>query len=74
MCKASFDGTKFRIPDPHRTFARKTTMEPNRQAIVESYVKHFKMPDDEYMEPLPASRLASATIKAVRKEGAFHNK
>ena len=72
MCKASFDGTKFRIPDPHLTFARKTTMEPNRRAVVESYVKHFKVPEDEYMEPIPASRLVSATIKAVRKDGTFH--
>ena len=73
ICKASFDGKKFHIPDPHRTFARKTTMEPNRCAIVESYVKHFKAPGNEnfYLEPITASRLASATINAVRKDDKF---
>lgn len=33
ICKASFDGKTFRIPDPHRTFSAKSTMEPNRRAV-----------------------------------------
>ena len=45
-------------------------MEPNRRAVVESYVKHFKQPTN-YLEPIEQSRLASATIKAVRKDGTF---
>ena len=40
ICKASFDGRKFHIPDPHLTFAAKTKMEPSRQAVVGSYVRH----------------------------------
>lgn len=70
ICKASFDGKTFRVPDPHRTFAAKSTMEPNRRAIVESYVKHYKpVPWTEIgMEPIMQSKLASSTIEAVRKD------
>jgi len=70
ICKASFDGKNFRIPDPHRTFSAKSTMEPNRSAVVESYVKHFKSPSQkyQYLEPMAAYALASTTIKAVRKD------
>ena len=68
ICKASFDGKTFRIPDPHRTFSRQSTMEPNRRAIVESYVKHFESPNERYMEPIAESALASDTIKKVRKD------
>ena len=70
ICKASFDGKTFRVPDPHRTFAAKSTMEPNRRAIVESYVKHYKpVPWTEIgMEPIMQSKLATSTIEAVRKD------
>jgi len=68
ICKASFDGKHFRIPDPHRTFSAKSTMEPNRAAVVESYVKHFKSPSKKYLGEMAASALASTTIKAVRKD------
>ena len=66
ICKASFDGKKFHIPDPHLTFAGKTRMESNRRAVVGSYVKHHRQPD--YLTPIEYSRLASSTIRAVRKE------
>ncbi len=46
ICKASFDGKKFHIPDPHLTFAGKTRMEANRRAVVGSYVKHYREPED----------------------------
>ena len=68
ICKASFDGKTFRIPEPHRAFSAQSTMEPNRRAIVESYVKHFKPPSERYMQPMAGSALASATIKKVRKD------
>lgn len=66
ICKASFDGKKFHIPDPHLTFAGKTRMEPNRRAVVGSYVKHHRQPD--YLTPIEYSRLASSTIRAVRRD------
>lgn len=48
ICAASFDGRTFRIPNPHLTFAGKTTMEPLRKAVVESYVRFYdsKNPDN----------------------------
>ncbi len=69
ICKASFDGKKFHIPDPHLTFAAKTKMEPNRRAVVGSYVKHHREPEDHYaMQPIELSRLVSTTISAVRRD------
>mmetsp|Transcript_11748 Transcript_11748/g.18017 ORF Transcript_11748/g.18017 Transcript_11748/m.18017 type:complete len:350 (-) Transcript_11748:1044-2093(-) len=71
ICKASFDGKKFHIPDPHLTFAGKTRMEANRRAVVSSYVKHHREPEpeDRYsMSAMDSSMLASGTIRAVRRE------
>ena len=68
ICKASFDGKNFRIPDPHRTFSAKSTMEPNRRAVVESYVKHFKSHSKRQEYSVATSVLASTTIMAVRKD------
>ena len=70
ICKASFDGKKFHIPDPHLTFAGKTRMESNRRAVVGSYVKHHRVPKDRprRMMPMEYSRLASSTIRTVRKD------
>ena len=68
ICKASFDGKTFRIPDPHRMFSRKSTMEPNRRAVVESYVRHFNPPGSRYFRGVDASNHALATIKKVRKD------
>jgi hypothetical protein len=67
ICKASFDGKTFRIPDPHRTFSAKSTMEPNRRAVVESYVKHFKS-HSRQDDSVAASISARITIMAVRKD------
>ena len=66
ICKASFDGKKFHIPNPHLTFAGKTKMESNRRAIVGSYVRHHH--SEGRIEPMDFSRLASATIRAVRTD------
>ena len=67
ICKASFDGKTFRIPEPHLTFARKTSMEPNRRAVVESYLKHF--PEiEKRCGAVAQSKIASTVIKSVRKE------
>lgn len=70
ICKASFDGKKFHIPDPHLTFAAKTRMEPNRIAVVGSYVRHHPgQPENRYgLEPIDMARLVSATISAMRRE------
>ena len=67
ICKASFDGKKFHIPDPHLTFAGKTRMESNRRSIIGSYVKYHKQPTG-YMSAMENSRFASRTIKAVRRD------
>lgn len=67
ICKASFDGKKFHIPDPHLTFAGKTRMEANRRAVVSSYVKHHRAPEERCMG-MDSSLLASRTIRAVRKD------
>ena len=75
ICKASFDGNRFIIPDPHLTFKHKSTMEPNRRAVVESYVKHYTPPKSRWMIGIEASRHALSTIKKVRKdvpEGPFY--
>eukprot|EP00986_Skeletonema_menzelii_P009040 scaffold4012_cov127-Skeletonema_menzelii.AAC.2 len=69
ICKASFDGRKFHIPDPHLTFAGKTRMETNRRAVVSSYVKHHREPENFYPDDrMDYSRLASNTIRAVRRD------
>lgn len=67
ICKASFDGKTFRIPEPHLVFARKTTMEPYRRAIVESYLKHFPGTKG-YLRPADQSEISSTAIKSVRKD------
>ena len=69
ICKASFDGKTFHIPDPHRTFSGQSTMEPNRRAIVESYVRHFPPGQSKrYLDLMTESAVASNTIKKVRKD------
>ena len=68
ICKASFDGKKFHIPDPHLTFAAKTKMETNRRAVVGSYVAHYQEPEGQYVGAIEFSRNASATISAVRRD------
>ena len=68
ICKASFDGKKFHIPDPHLTFAAKTRMEPNRKAVVGSYVRHHPGQPEGYLAPIDQARLASTTISAVRRD------
>ena len=67
ICKSSFDGRNFRIPDPHRTFNAQSTMETDRRAVVESYVRHY-VQAEEYMNPERASAHASATISRVRRD------
>ena len=68
ICKASFDGKKFHIPDPHLTFAAKTKMETNRRAVVGSYVTHYRQPENQYFGAIEFSRNASTTISAVRRD------
>jgi len=68
ICKASFNGKNFCIPDPHLTFSRKSTMETHRRAVVESYVKHYNPPSTRYLMGIDASSKALSTIKKVRKD------
>ena len=67
ICKASFDGKTFRIPDPHNTFSGRSTMEPNRKKVVESYVKHY-VPDNKHRTGMEASVFVSAIVEKVRKD------
>lgn len=72
ICKAAFDGRNFHIPDPHRTFMAQSTMEPNRRAVVESYVRHYVPPESSNnhpnINPNAQAALASATIAKVRSD------
>ena len=68
ICKASFDGKSFHIPDPHLTFKHRSAMEPNRRAVVESYVKHYVPPKSRYLLGIEASQHALSTIKKVRRD------
>jgi hypothetical protein len=67
ICKASFNGRHFKIPNPHQTFAGKSTYDPTRRAIIDSYMKHYKSTADEYAAYENCMN-ASATIQKVRKE------
>jgi len=69
ICKASFDGSKFHIPNPHQTFSRKSTMEPSRKAVVESYLTHFQPPGDGMsFSGMNCSAIAASTIRLVRRD------
>ena len=68
ICKASFDGKSFHIPDPHLTFKRRSTMEPNRRAVVASYVKHYVPPKSRWLYGIEASRHARSIIQKVRRD------
>ena len=37
ICKASFDGRVFRIPDPHRSFRSETRMDPRRLELMSAF-------------------------------------
>ena len=37
ICKASFDGRVFRIPDPHRSFRGETRMDPRRLELMSAF-------------------------------------
>jgi hypothetical protein len=39
ICKCSFDGQTFRIPDPHLTFTKQTRLEPTRMDLMLAYCK-----------------------------------
>jgi hypothetical protein len=40
ICKASWNGRFFSIPNPHFTFTRRSKMEPERMVLTESYKRH----------------------------------
>mmetsp|Transcript_23077 Transcript_23077/g.23343 ORF Transcript_23077/g.23343 Transcript_23077/m.23343 type:complete len:299 (+) Transcript_23077:258-1154(+) len=78
ICKASFDGTTFRISEPHLMFNRKTSMEPHRCAILGSYIKHYctmiKSGEYDLSDPysIDKSVLASRIIENVRHDLGSH--
>merc|ERR1712167_284084 len=49
ICKASFDGRVFRIPDPHRSFRSETRMDPRRLELMSAFA-------DKLLEKPPARR------------------
>ena len=67
ICKASFDGTHFKIPSPHQTFAGKSTYDPTRRAIINSYMNHYRNPstDEVYDKCMNASAIIQKVCKDV---------
>jgi hypothetical protein len=49
LCKASFDGLKFRIPHPHFSFMQQSALESTRQELMQTFVK---MADANYSPTL----------------------
>ena len=72
ICKASWNGRNFKIPNPHQSFCAKSTYDPIRCEIVNSYLKHFNPAVHEDMEPSKVAHAnstnASAVIQKVQKD------
>jgi hypothetical protein len=74
ICKASFDGTTFKIPEPHLLFNRKSTMEPYRRTLLDSYMNHYGKIinsgeyDLNFNYSADKSLLASCVIDNVRRD------
>jgi hypothetical protein len=73
ICKASWNGKNFRIPNPHQAFAGKSTYNPLRRAVLNSYMKHFNPPDvtgerNESRIVMASSKSAAATVQKVRRD------
>jgi len=41
LCKASWDGKNFHIPDPHYAFTGRSKLEPNRKRLMEAYRRFY---------------------------------
>ena len=73
ICKASFDGTTFKIPEPHLLFNRKSTMEPCRRTLLQWYMHYYGMVVNSGLYDLNSycsvdkSLLASCVIDNVRR-------
>ena len=74
ICKASFDGTTFKIPEPHLLFNRKSTMEPCRRTLLQCYMYHYGnvINSSEYdlnsYYSADKSLFASCVIENVRRD------
>lgn len=51
ICKCSFDGTKFRIPEPHRTFKMKSSLEPKRRRLMRAFAKIQQSHSHSHSDP-----------------------
>lgn len=51
ICKASFDGRVFRIPDPHLTFRAQSRFDPRRRELMTLYANYLLEGDEVDQEP-----------------------
>ena len=75
ICKCNFNGDTFTIPDPHRTFARKTVMGSDKlRKFLSGYHKHFDSETANTIKSRPSKkrdryRLIRKALKRVKFEG-----
>jgi hypothetical protein len=67
ICKASFDGTTFKISEPHLLFNRKSTMETCRRTLLGSYMNHYGKVVNSGGDH-DNSSLASRVVENVRRD------
>jgi hypothetical protein len=58
ICRASFDGTVFRIPDPHLTFKRQTALEPHRKQLLDRVCQAAGADGENMQGDLPTDDVA----------------
>lgn len=46
ICKVSWNGNTFSIPNPHFTFASRSRMEPRRESLMKEYQQHYDGGDE----------------------------
>ena len=51
ICKTSFDGKHFHIPNPHQTLAAETMITPARRGLIEAFLGHYN--DLVTSDPVP---------------------
>jgi hypothetical protein len=71
ICKCSFDGKVFRIPDPHLTFHRATTMEPNRKRIMLAVCKAVRRGGIAAPGPYCEEGFSWDAVRTIQSTGLF---
>jgi hypothetical protein len=73
LCKASFDGLKFRIPHPHFSFMQQSALEPTRQELMRTFIRSPFWNDHPMELELPFDVIRSSMTHAGLRTGAFKN-